>query len=52
MGREDQIQLQVRACLSRTLRFMLDVSDNDPAVTGSSSQPLGLSEHSTERQKD
>ena len=54
MGGEDQIELQVRACLSRALRSMLDVF-SESAVgdhkdgTGSSSLPRGLSSTPSDR---
>jgi PAS domain S-box-containing protein len=46
MGGEDQIQLQVQACLTRALRSMLDIFPesavgNDTNGTGSTSQPSG-----------
>jgi PAS domain S-box-containing protein len=57
MGGGDQIQLEVRACLSRALRSMLDVFsesavDDDANGTASCAQPRGLLEYSIERQKD
>ncbi len=55
IGGEEQIQLQVRACLSRALRSILDVFSesavgNGTNGSGSSSQPRGLPEHSNGRQ--